>query len=196
MVVPALKEWAVVVRALLAGEQILDVRKGGLREDGRQFTVQTDRCWLYPTLEHQKPELIKPAYRRWLADTREASEPGTIEIDGWADVVGVMTITEADELARLESKLIWTGEYAASRLGWKARQPLWVLALRTHQLATPCVVPYRDEYAGCTSWVEVSGLPDDPTRLSGEPALSDESFTSRLKLVEKDLGRTFEPPAK
>ena len=38
--VPAYKEWAVIVHALLEGEQILDVRKGGLREDGRRFGLE------------------------------------------------------------------------------------------------------------------------------------------------------------
>jgi len=116
-------------------------------------------------------------------------------VTGWAEVVGVITITDPDELARLDSKLIWTHEYAASRLGWKARQPLWVLALRAYQLEAPCTVPYRDEYGGCTSWVEMDGLPDDPTALAAEPALTDETFAARLTLVEKELGRSFEPPA-
>ena len=43
----ALKEWAVVVHALLEGEQILDVRKGGLREEGRHFGVHATRLWLF-----------------------------------------------------------------------------------------------------------------------------------------------------
>jgi len=43
---PACKEWAAVVHALLEGEQILDARKGGLREDGRHFSVQSTRFWL------------------------------------------------------------------------------------------------------------------------------------------------------
>ena len=63
---PAFKEWAVIVHALLEGEQILDVRKGGLREDGRHFSVQANRLWLYPTAEHQKPELLKEPYRHWI----------------------------------------------------------------------------------------------------------------------------------
>ena len=195
MTVPAFKEWAVIVRALLEGEQILDVRKGGLHEDGRRFGMRADRCWLYPTYEHQKPELLKPAYRRWVSDTETASESGTIQISGWADVVGVITITDPDELARLGSKLIWTQEYAASRLGWKARQPLWVLALRAYQLETPRVVPYREDYGGCTSWVEIDELPDEPSVLPAEAALTDDSFAGRLTLVEKELGRTFQPPA-
>jgi hypothetical protein len=194
MAVPAFKEWAVIVQALLEGEQFLDVRKGGLREDGRAFALRADRCWLYPTFEHQQRELVKPAYRRWLTAAPSDSAPQPVRIDGWADIVGVLTITDADELARLDSKLIWTAEYAASRLGWKSRQPLWILALRTYQLETPCLVPYREEYGGCTSWVELDGLPDDPATLPAEPALSDESFTARLGLIEKELGRSFEPP--
>jgi hypothetical protein len=190
--VPAFKEWAVIVRALLEGEQILDVRKGGLREDGRQFAVRADRCWLYPTFEHQKPELVKPAYRRWLTDTETDAQPGKVRIDGWADVVGTITITEPEELAHLDSKLIWTHEYAASRLGWKSRQPLWVLALRTYQLESPCIVPFHEDYAGCSSWVDMDGLPDDPASVAAEPALTDDTFEARLTLIEKDLGRTFD----
>ena len=42
---PAFKEWAVIVHALLEGEQMLDVRKGGLREEGRHFAVHAPRVW-------------------------------------------------------------------------------------------------------------------------------------------------------
>ena len=73
-----------MVHALLEGEQILDVRKGGLREDGRHFSVQSTRFWLYPTAEHQKAELLKEPYRHWidLAHAAPIGEPITVE--GWA----------------------------------------------------------------------------------------------------------------
>ena len=156
----ALKEWAVIVHALLEGEQILDVRKGGLREDGRHFSVQANRLWLYPTAEHQKPELLKEPYRHWidLAHAAPVGEPITLE--GWADVVKVATVTSQEELDAIASKLIWTSDYAASRLGWKHRDPLWVLALRVHRLDEPVTVDWADDYGGCTSWVELAGLPD------------------------------------
>jgi hypothetical protein len=178
---PALKEWAVVVQALLEGEQILDVRKGGLHEDGRHFGVQANRFWLYPTAEHQKTELLKEPYRHWidLASAAPVGEP--IRIDGWADVVRVAKVTDPDELAAIDSKLIWTGDYAASRLGWKKRDPLWVLALRVRRLLEPITVPWRDDYGGCTSWVDFAGLPDDPASVPSEPALSDVAFVARLK---------------
>ena len=60
---PACKEWAVIVHALLEGEQIVDVRKGGLREEGRHFGLRATRFWLYPTAEHQRAELLKEPYR-------------------------------------------------------------------------------------------------------------------------------------
>jgi hypothetical protein len=195
MATHAFKEWAVIVRALLEGEQILDVRKGGLHEDGRRFGLQATRVWLYPTAEHQDPELLKPAYRSTmeLAAGSPVGEP--IRIDGWADIVGTATITEPDQLDALDSKLIWTREYAESRLHWKKRQPLWVLAMRVHRLVEPLEVPWREEYGGCTSWVDLVDPLPDPAALPSELALSDVAFKARLKGVIAALPQGLTEPA-
>jgi len=192
---PALKEWAVVVHALLEGEQILDVRKGGLHEDGRHFGVQATRLWLYPTAEHQKADLLKAPYRHWIDLAVAAPVGDPIRIDGWADVVRVATVTEPDELAAIESKLIWTGDYAASRLGWKKRDPLWVLALRVHRLHEPLTVPWLESYGGCTSWVDLAGLPADLASVPSAPVLSDVAFGARLKGATEALPSLAEPAA-
>jgi len=178
---PALKEWAVIVRALLEGEQIIDLRKGGLREDGRHFRLRASRFWLYPTAEHQRTELIKAAYRHSIELSTAAPVGGAIPVEGWADVVGAAQITEPEDLSNLDSRSIWTPDYAAARLAWKRRDPLWVLVLRVHRLREPVTVPWRDEYGGCTTWVELVDLPDDPASLPSEPALSDVAFDGRLK---------------
>lgn len=184
-----------VVRALLAGEQILDLRKGGIRETGRHFTLQSTRVWLYPTVEHQDRDLVRPAYRRWVDDTEAAAPPDrAIRVEGWADVVGVARLTDPADLEAIGGKFVWTGGYAASRFHWKARDPLWVLALRAYRLAQPVVVPFRDAYGGCTSWVDLAELPDDPASLPSEPALSDEAFTARLGFCANDLPDGLEPP--
>jgi hypothetical protein len=190
---PALKEWAVVVHALLEGEQILDVRKGGLREDGRHFGVHADRLWLYPTAEHQEAELVRPPYGHWLDLAPSSPVGGPIRIDGWADVERVATITEQEQLDAIASKLIWTDDYAASRFNWKKRDPLWVLALRVHVLDESVIVPWRDEYGGCTSWVDLDGLPDDPASLPSQPALSDVAFEARLKGAVDALPELHDP---
>ena len=184
-----------VVRALVSGEQILDVRKGGVREDNRHFDLQATRLWLCPTAEHQKPELLKPAYRRWLDDSIAATpSDGSIRVEAWADVVSVATITDSEELGKLASRFIWTTDYAGSRLSWKKRDPLWVLALRAHRLLEPITVPWREEYRGCASWVDLEGLPADPASVPSEPALSDESFAARLQLTQNELPGRFETP--
>ena len=121
---PACKEWGAIVHALLEGEQILDVRKGGLREDGRHFSVQATRFWLYPTAEHQKPELLKEPYRHWI-DLAHAAPVGTpITIEGWADVVKVAAVTESEELDAIASKLIWTDDYAALAVPLEEARPV------------------------------------------------------------------------
>jgi hypothetical protein len=185
--VPALKEWAAIVHALLEGEQIVDVRKGGLHEDGRHFGVAARRCWLSPTAEHQKPDLLKPAYAHWgdLADASPVGRPVTMQ--GWADIVDVATITEPEHVDAIESKLIWARDYVESRFNWKARDPLFVLVLRVHRLAEPVTVPWNESYGGCTSWVTYDGLPADPATLPSEVVLSDVAFEAKHKGIRDAL---------
>jgi hypothetical protein len=184
---PACKEWAVVVHALLAGEQIVDVRKGGLREEGRHFGLRAPRFWLYPTAEHQRADLLKAPYRHWIDLAPAAPVGQPIRVDGWADVDHAAEITEPEQLDALASKLVWTPDYAQSRLSWKARDPLWVLVLRVHRLREPVSVGWRDEYGGCTTWVELDGLPDDPASLPSTPALSDVAYRARANGVLEAL---------
>ncbi len=184
----ALKEWASVCHALLEGEQIIDLRKGGLHETDRHFGVAASRAWLYPTVEHQRRELLLAAYRHWI-DLAPGSPVGApITLHGWVEVIESHTITTPEALEALTGKVIWTADYAESRLKWKHRDPLWVLVMRAHRLAEPITVPWVEGYGGCTSWVELAGLPDDPSSLAGEPALSDEAFAARLKGVRAALG--------
>ena len=193
--VPALKEWAAIVHALLEGEQIVDVRKGGIREDGRHFDVPARRCWLSPTAEHQKRELLKPAYAHWvdLAEAAPVGEPITVR--GWADVVDVATISEPEHLDALDSKLIWARDYVESRFTWKRRDPLWVLALRVYALETPLTVAWDDAYGGCTSWVTYAGVPADPATLPSTPVLSDVAFESKHKGIRDAVPEECWSPA-
>ena len=178
---PAYKEWATIVHALLTGEQILDVRKGGLHETGRHFSLHAHRLWLYPTAEHQQSALLQAPYRHWIELAPAAPVGEELLLPGWADVVRVATISEPEQLDAIASKLIWTSDYATSRLNWKKRDPLHVLALRAHRFVEPVRVVWRDQYGGCTSWIDdVAGLPDDPANLPSEPALSDVAFEARL----------------
>jgi hypothetical protein len=49
----AFKEWAVVVDALGRGEQVLILRKGGIREQRGEFQADHHEFWLFPTRYHE-----------------------------------------------------------------------------------------------------------------------------------------------
>lgn len=185
---PALKEWRSVCRSILQGEQIITVRKGGIREEGRRFEVRFDRFALFPTDEHQAAEYLKPAYRRFSesarpADTPEQPSDSPLVIEGFCDVAGVFEISEERYLDAIDSMHIWQKSYISERLKWKPRLPLCVVALRAHLLPAPVGIPLLDEYGGCKSWVELS----TEVPLEGEPVLSDVAFGAKLAAVEKAL---------
>ena len=92
----------------------------------------------------------------------------------------------------LDGKVVWSRAYVDTRFRWKAKDPLHVLALRVHRLAEPVTVPFRDEYGGCTSWVDVDGL-GDPATVAASPVLSDAAFEARLKGADEAVGG-FAPP--
>ncbi len=59
----AFKEWAVTVRALAEGEQLITLRKGGIREENKHFEIEHDRFFLYPTFDHQQGNLVRESHR-------------------------------------------------------------------------------------------------------------------------------------
>ena len=65
----ALKEWAVAVRAISQGDQILILRKGGIHRDDKDFRILHREFLLFPTFEHQEHDLVKPAYHSMLDGT-------------------------------------------------------------------------------------------------------------------------------
>ena len=193
---PALKEWAAVNRALLDGRQIIDLRKGGIREEGHRFRIRATRFWLYDSFEHQRPELLLPAAAALLdASAAAAPPPGALRFEGWAEIAASAALTEPEQVEALDGLHVWTPDYAVERFRWRPKAPLLVLALRIHRLDEPIEVPARAEYASCTSWVPMLDLPPDPAEAASTPVLDDGTFARRLDAVRAALpGVEFEPP--
>jgi len=187
----AFKEWAVTVRALAEGEQLVTLRKGGVRESGKEFALDHERFFLYPTFDHQAADLVRashhPELRRaleegvWadgepplsaLVNDPNMIQPDRVRIRAWAEVAGHYTITDRRALDALSPFYVWTVDYAEKRLNWRRRHPLHVLLLRTYRIPRPVTVKVRDEYGGCRSWLELHReLP-----FEGTPVLSDDEF--------------------
>src|SRR5690606_5462371 len=85
----AFKEWAVTINSLLKGELIFVMRKGGIVEETKHFTLQSPQFYLMPAFEHQKEHLLKPPFQGRIAATMAdwLPEQSTMKLEGYADVV-------------------------------------------------------------------------------------------------------------
>ena len=152
----ALKEWAVAVDALAAGKQIMVLRKGGIHRDDKEFRVVHPEFLLYPTYDHQSPELLKADYHTDLAQTLEEDDiPGLVTLSTWTEVTDTFELRDEETLERLSPYHIWTNDYAEKRLHWRPKYPLTVMLLRVYRLQQPQALPVLDEYVGCKSWVDL-----------------------------------------
>ncbi|PDO09524.1 MAG: hypothetical protein BLM47_12215 [Candidatus Reconcilbacillus cellulovorans] len=177
----ALKEWAAVVRALREGRQIVVLRKGGIAEETREFRLESHSFALYPTYEHQKPEWLKPEFRPLVEATAALVRTDRTEwIDAWAEVINDLEIWEKEGVERLRGFHIWTDDLVDNRLKWKPGKPLHALVLRVYRLDPPIEVPFREEYAGCRSWIRLNvPIPFDRST----PALPDAEFEAKARLL-------------
>ena len=195
----AFKEWAVTVRALAEGEQLITLRKGGIREENKHFEIEHDRFFLYPTFDHQQAGMVRDSHRPELGRALEEGvwadgeppasaldsptgvpQPERVRIRAWAEVAASYLITDPRAVDALSPFYVWTSDYAEKRLRWKRRHPLHVILLRTYRIPRPVTVKVRDEYLGCRSWLEIQrDLP-----FEGTPVLSDEEFERAAEEIE------------
>jgi len=194
----AFKEWAVTVRALAEGEQLLTLRKGGIHEKDRAFTVEHDKFFLYPTFDHQRWDLVRDSHQGELTRALEegvwpdgeppadsvfaegVEQPARVRIRSWAKVAKHWTVTDPRVVDQLAPYTVWTSDYVEKRLNWKPEDPLHVLLLRTHRIPRPVTVRVRGDYGHCTSWVEIQR----DLSFEGVPVLCDEEFNRAAEQIE------------
>ena len=194
----AFKEWAVTVRALAEGEQLLTLRKGGIREPEKHFELEHDRFFLYPTFDHQRNDCVRashqPELRRALEEGVWAEgepppnallrdggihQPDRVRIRAWAEVAGHWTIDDPRCVDALSPYYVWTPDYAAKRLAWKRRHPLHVVLLRTYRIPRPVTVKVRDDFGG-NAFLEITrDLP-----FEGTPVLCDDEFDRAAEEIQ------------
>jgi hypothetical protein len=180
----ALKEWAVTIAALAAGDQVLIVRKGGIGE--KRFELPHPRFHLFPTYAHQRPELIKPEWRERLRDPlAQREDPALLALPAYAELHSAHPIGDPEALEAIDPLHILTPDYAAERLRWRRKHPLWAAVLRVWRLPDPPVLEVTDEHGGCVSWVELPATIGPPAERV--PALSDEAFAAAAGEVEAAL---------
>ena len=183
----ALKEWAITVRALADGDQIMMLRKGGIHEESKDFRVVHPEFLLYPTYLHQREDLLKdshqPTLRQLLSDS--PADDDNVTFTHWAQVHELLEIDQLGKVEDLAPHHIWTDTYAESRLHWKPMVPLTIMLLRVYRMESPVTVPYIPEYGGCKSWVDII-----PTVRLGQltPVVDDTTFAQMVEAVRGSLG--------
>ena len=158
----ALKEWSNVVAGLGRGEQILLVRKGGIADPS--FGVEAERFYLYPTYFHQG----------------ESEARQTVAITHWCEVVRTWTVKDAAQLARLAPLVVLPEETLTMRFRFRPDQALYVIAVRTWELARAVEIDYREAYGGCRSWISI----DDEIDIDGSrPVLDERELAAKIDNV-------------
>ena len=174
IVMIALKEWAIVCKALEDGKQMLLLRKGGIMEYRKGFEVKHNEFLLYPTFEHQSVESIKVEYKEKLKEILEKQNKynnnNRKEIDKdnknfntssnniiklLAKVEDVIEISDKLILSELRDYHIWSDEYVTMRMNYNPSKPMSILLLRIYKLRKPLIVDINDTWAGCKSWIDI-----------------------------------------
>ncbi|MEQ8832940.1 MAG: DUF1802 family protein [Miltoncostaeaceae bacterium] len=180
----ALKEWAVTIEALRRGHQVLIVRKGGIGE--KRFALPHPRFYLFPGYLHQRPELVAERWRGVFAEVLDRREdPDLLPLPAYASIHAAHPIADPDALAALGPEHILADDYAAERLRWRRKHPLWAVVLRVWRVDTPPVLEVGAEHGGCVSWVDLPEYIGAPAGLT--PALDDDAFAAAAGRVESIL---------
>jgi hypothetical protein len=183
----ALKEWAVVVRALREGRQILLLRKGGIREEAGEFEVQARDVLLFPTYLHMDEQRgsLQPCYESWLHEESKLRPTGDFErLFAWARITHIQIVTDYDGLFRLSSQHIFSDQFLKYRIENDPQKPLFALFLRTYALAEPVNLPLEMDYFGCKSWIN---LLEPVSVQDAKPVLSDHTYNERVRVIQRIL---------
>jgi hypothetical protein len=170
----ALKEWAIICKALEDGKQMLLLRKGGIMEYRKGFEVKHNEFLLYPTFEHQSIESIKAEYKEKLKEILEEQNKfyndnkkkidkdnknfNTVSnniIKLLAKVEDVIEISDKLTLSELRDYHIWSDEYVTMRMNYNPTKPMSILLLRIYKIRKPLIVDINDKWAGCKSWIDI-----------------------------------------
>jgi hypothetical protein len=182
----ALKEWAVVCRALAEGRQAILPRKGGIIEPGGSFKVEHTRFWLFPTYLHQQAAGLAEEEAPRLAEVEAERPPeGVVRLSHFATVEGIYHVHDLPGAWKLAPLHVLSQDAVQSRFEYRT-PGLFVLAVRVYRSKQTWEIADTPYYAGCKSWVELEReLPAE-----GEPVLSESAFDEVLLTLDRILQPT------
>ena len=174
----ALKEWAIVCKAIEDGKQVLLFRKGGIMEYRNGFELKHKVFFLFPTFEHQSIDSIQNEYREELEVLKQQQQQkdntqslnqkennisneknskvtqDIINISSFVEITHFIEINDISKLEKLEKYHIWNLDYVKMRFNYNPKKPLYLLMLRAYKLNEPIEIQNSPEWSGCKSWIQ------------------------------------------
>ena len=176
----ALKEWAIVCKAIEDGKQVLLFRKGGIMEYRNGFELKHKVFFLFPTFEHQSIDSIQSEYREELEVLKQQQQQqqkdntqslnqkennisneknskvtqDIINISLFVEITHFIEINDISKLEKLEKYHIWNLDYVKMRFNYNPKKPLYLLMLRAYKLNEPIEIQNSPEWSGCKSWIQ------------------------------------------
>lgn len=182
----AFKEWAVIVDALGRGQQIIILRKGGLREGRRGFSLEQTEFWLFPTFFHQQRDLVlSEARTRFDEIAPDFPSAPVVRLQFFARVADCQRLASLASAQSLRGQHVWREEVIAKRFESGREKQIHALALRIFRLPAPVELPLRPKYSGCKSWIE---LELEINTSLATPVLDEVSFSAKLAAFRAALG--------
>ncbi|WP_049923853.1 DUF1802 family protein [Halopiger djelfimassiliensis] len=175
--IPALKERAGVVNALIDGTQTVLVRHPTLDPgtiDGRFV--------LYPAYSHQDPSRYQSRYEDYYHRSNAKPDAG-VPVRAVADVREEYTVSSAD-LESLARHYVYTPDGLRDK--YDPDDELRVLLLRVAALESPRLIAERASYRGCRAWIDLEEAVDID-RGSATPVLDDATFAERRAAIRAAL---------
>ncbi len=150
----ALKEWAVVLKALEEGKQTVILRKGGISEEGGEFKPEHPEFFLYPTFEHENAQAIKSDWRPRLASIeKENKDLKRIHFRLYGITEKVEKVTDWEACKKLIPFTVMSDDAIEKRFNYGDWKGVYVFLTRVYLLPVPLDLPVKPAYEGCKSWV-------------------------------------------
>jgi len=184
----AFKEWAIVVDALGRGEQVIILRKGGIRESQGGFQIEQPQFLLFPTLFHQQRDLVVASAQSRFDQIASGFPPrDTARIEFLCEVAVWQRVDSIAAAQRLRGQHIWREGVVARRFDWGREKNIHALAVRVFRLPQAVELPMLEIYGGCKSWIQLENEID----INGAgQVLSDTAFARRLTEFREALELT------
>jgi hypothetical protein len=177
----ALKEWSVTIDSLLAGRQILLLRKGGIHEQRDGFKVEHRDFFLFPSYLHQHPRALHASFRFNL-DGPDGSKTPTVVLNTFARVQELIPISNVEALRGLDGLHTLNWATVMERFSYRNRPGLNLLLLRVYRLPVPHQIQNLESYDGCVSWVE---LEQSLSVTDAEPVLDGGLFEDHVQNIRR-----------